>query len=63
MSIDRIMAALSIFSKICQKFISLADIFELDKCQGVAFINVLNVRSSQQGSRIDIQVTKTFVLP
>ena len=39
-SIDRKIAALLFFSKICQKSFSLADIFQLHKCQVLAFINV-----------------------
>ena len=48
--IDRNMGALLIFSKICQKSISLADIFQLLKYQAFAFINVLNARKRQQST-------------
>ena len=48
--IDRKMAALSTFSKICQKYFSLADIFQLHKYQVLAFINVPTTRKRQQGS-------------
>ena len=50
MSVDHKMAALSIFSKICQKPFSLTDIVQLHKYQVLAFINVPTTRKRQQGS-------------
>ena len=44
------MAAGFFFSKICQKSISLADIFKLHKCQVFAFINVSTTIKWQQRS-------------
>ena len=50
MSVDHIMAALSAFSKICQKSFLLADIFQVYKYQILAVINVPPTRKKQQGS-------------
>ena len=50
MSVDHKMAALSIFSNICQKSFSLADIVQLHKYHVLAFIMVLTTRQRQQGS-------------
>ena len=44
------MAALSAFSKICQKSFLLADTFQLEKYQILAVINVPTTRKKQQGS-------------
>ena len=46
-SIDRKIAALSIVSKIYQKFFSLTDIFQLHKYQVLAVINMPNTRKRQ----------------
>ena len=47
---DHKIATLSVFSKICQKSFSLADIVQLQKYQVFAFINVPTTRKRQQGS-------------
>ena len=44
------MVAFLIFRKICQKCMSLADIFHLHKYQVLAFIIVLSALKKQQGS-------------
>ena len=48
MSIDRKMAAHSIFGKINQKSFSLAHIFQLQKYQIIVFINVPTKHKKQQ---------------
>ena len=46
-SIDRKMAALSIFSEICEKSISCVEIFQLYKYQVLTFINAPTTRSDK----------------
>ena len=49
-SIEHKIAALSIFSRICQKSISLANIFQLCKYQVLAFINIPTTSKIKQSS-------------
>ena len=53
-------AALSVFSKICEKSISLADIFQLHKYQGLSLIQLAHGEKIKR--QWEIHVTKTFAL-
>ena len=44
------MVTLSVFSKVCQKSFSLADIVKFHKYQVLAFVNVSTTRKRKQGS-------------